>query len=296
MSEVQSADNYPSRCFDEPRILPRRDPVVWSTQTENEPLDDIQTASYDRNGYVVVKDLFTAHEINTIKAAADESLTSSAIDPTTVITEPGSDEIRSIFEIHRQHQLIGKLIRDNRLVSIARFLLGDSVYVHQSRLNYKPGFEGREFYWHSDFETWHVEDGMPRMRALSMSLLLTDNLVCNGPLMLINGSHRHYVACVGETPQNHFKQSLRKQEYGVPDPASMSELAKQGIHTVVAPAGSLVIFDCNVLHGSGSNISPYPRSNLFFVYNALSNQCVVPFGNQPPRPQHIANRTYIEPL
>src|SRR3546814_10756649 len=44
-----------------------------------------------------------------------------------------------------------------------------------SRLNYKPGFKGKEFYWHSDFETWHVEDGMPQMRALSMSILLAEN-------------------------------------------------------------------------------------------------------------------------
>src|SRR3546814_19751740 len=72
-------------------------------------------------------------------------------------------------------------------------------YIHQSRLNYKPGFKGKEFYWHSDFETWHVEDGMPRMRALSMSVLLAENTPHNGPLMLIPGSHQSFLTCVGET-------------------------------------------------------------------------------------------------
>src|SRR3546814_3200003 len=57
-----------------------------------------------------------------------------------------------------------RLAADERLAGVARFLLDDTVYIHQSRLNYKPGFQGKEFYWHSDFETWHVEDGMPRMR------------------------------------------------------------------------------------------------------------------------------------
>lgn len=63
-----------------------------------------------------------------------------------------------------------------RLLDIAQFLLDDEVYIHQSRLNYKPGFRGKEFYWHSDFETWHVEDGMPRLRALSISITLTENI------------------------------------------------------------------------------------------------------------------------
>src|SRR3546814_1501545 len=73
-----------------------------------------------------------------------------------------------MFQIHAQSNLLRRLAADERLAGVARFLLDDTVYIHQSRLNYKPGFQGKEFYWHSDFETWHVEDGMPRMRALSM--------------------------------------------------------------------------------------------------------------------------------
>src|SRR3546814_18361378 len=87
----------------------------------------------------------------------------------------------------------------------------DLVYIHQSRLNYKPGFKGKEFYWHSDFETWHVEDGMPRMRALSMSVLLAENTTHNGPLMLIPGSHQTYLTCVGETPDAHYLSSLKRR-------------------------------------------------------------------------------------
>ncbi len=143
----------------------------------------------------------------------------TALDPETIITEPGSQEIRSIFEIHAQSAVISRLAADERLADVARFLLDDEVYIHQSRLNYKPGFQGKEFYWHSDFETWHVEDGMPRMRALSMSVLLAENTPDNGPLMLMPGSHRVFLTCVGETPEDHYRMSLKKQEYGVPDAA-----------------------------------------------------------------------------
>src|SRR3546814_7862163 len=102
---------------------------------------------------------------------------------------------------------MGRLYAYDRLAGVGRVLLGDVLYVHQSRLNDKPGFVGKEFYWHSDFETWHVEDGMPQMRALSMSILLAPNTVLNGPLMIIPGSHRKYLTCVGETPEDHYRRS-----------------------------------------------------------------------------------------
>src|SRR5690606_5167561 len=131
----------------------------------------------------------------------------------------------------------------------------------------------KEFYWHSDFETWHVEDGMPSMRALSMSIALTENYSTNGPLLLIPGSHRKFVACEGETPEQHFKSSLKKQDYGVPDAKNLADLVKaNGIVEVRGKPGSVCLFDCNILHGSNSNISPFPRSNVFFVYNAMSNR------------------------
>src|SRR5690606_11217608 len=127
---------------------------------------------------------------------------------------------RSIFNIHALDAHFNNLVRHERLLSIARFILNDEVYIHQSRLNFKPAFYGKEFYWHSDFETWHMEDGMPRMRALSMSITLTHNVEQNGPLLLIPGSHKTYVACAGKTPNNHYQQSLIRQQYGIPDSAA----------------------------------------------------------------------------
>jgi len=57
-----------------------------------------------------------------------------------------------------------------------------------------------------------------------------------------------------------------------------------------------VLFDCNTLHGSNSNITPSPRSNLFFVYNHVDNQPTTPFDGMPPRPEFVAERGPIEPL
>ena len=285
-------DIYPSRNSAVAEMLPRQDPVVHGTWTDDAPVSREQADHFERNGYLVLEDIFSDDEITYLQREAGKLLGDpKGLEDETVITEPGSNEIRSIFRIHAQSRVVARLAADARLAEVARFLLGDEVYLHQSRLNYKPGFKGREFYWHSDFETWHVEDGMPRMRALSMSVLLAENTPNNGPLMLIPGSHRTFLTCVGETPQDHYRMSLKKQEYGVPDEDSLAELADK--HGIVAPTGkpgSVVIFDCNTMHGSNGNITPFPRANAFLVYNAVSNRLVAPFGVEKPRPEFIAAR------
>lgn len=290
-------DLYPSRVSDEPQVLPRQDEVVHSRWSPKAPLSEEQVRAFDRDGFLVLHELFDPREVETLVAAATRLRTAFDGDPETVIAEPGSGAIRSVFKIHDQSRVFARLAADARLADLARFLLGDDVYVHQSRMNYKPGFQGKEFYWHSDFETWHVEDGMPRMRAVSISVLLTENTPHNGPLMLMPGSHRHYIACVGETPDDHYKQSLMKQEYGVPDDASLEFLASNGgIAAPVGPAGTVILFDCNMMHGSASNITPLPRSNAFIVFNAISNRVEAPFGPEKPRPEFIATREGIRTL
>jgi len=206
-------------------------------------------------------------------------------------TEIQSMPVSAMAQKQLVSPVLSRLSRDPRVANVARQILGSEVYIHQSRANMKPGFHGKEFYWHSDFETWHVEDGMPAMRALSCSVLLSDNNETNGPLMLVPGSHRQFISCVGETPRDHYKQSLKKQEYGVPDQVSLQLLAEQGgIQTMMAKAGSVVFFDCNTMHGSNSNISPWPRSNVFMVYNSMENTLNPPKYGLDPRPEHIATR------
>ncbi len=203
--------------------------------------------------------------------------------------------MRSLFRVHRTNDKFRALCKDPRLTDVARQILGGEVYLHQSRINFKPAFRGKEFFWHSDFETWHMEDGMSRMRAVSMSINLTENNEFNGPLMVVGGSHRTYIRCVGQTPDDHFKDSLRKQEYGVPSREALEMLVDQGsgISAPKGGPGSATIFDCNTMHGSVGNLSPQPRTNLFLVFNSVENRLVEPFGGKPPRPEFLGERDVL---
>jgi ectoine hydroxylase len=293
------ADFYPSRQEPQPRWLQRRDPVVHGNWREP-PIEREMLDAYARDGYLVLEDFFTPQEARVCLQEALALRTRKDLIPESQIIEPaanGPEAIRSVFAPHRQSSLFQRLSKDERLVNLARFILGDDVYIHQSRINYKPAFCGKEFFWHSDFETWHTEDGMPRMRAVSISVMLTDNYPMSGPTMFMPGSHLHFVSCVGQTPKDNFRISLKRQEYGTPDRESLAQLARDGGIVGPAPgAGSIVLFDCNLMHGSNGNITPYERVNAFMVFNAWSNRLHAPFGNTSPRPEFIAHRNVSAPI
>lgn len=292
---MQSADIYNSRLPDNVEIIKRQDPIIYTKNSNNPPVSTDLLTEYMESGFFVINDFLGKEYISTLMLEA-EKLRDIANHNNQIpsFRENTTGEVRSVFQIHLLNPLFQKLLAHNRLVSIAKFILDDDIYIHQSRINYKPGFRGKEFYWHSDFETWHMEDGMPRMRALSVSITLTENFDFNGPLLLIPGSHHSYVQCQGETPNNHYQQSLIKQQYGVPDDLALKALTERnGVVSVSASPGSAIIFDCNTMHGSNGNITPFPRINLFFVYNAVSNKLNRPYCGLPPRPEFLAARESI---
>lgn len=293
MNFGREEDRYPSRIEDTPRMSERIDPVVYG-EGGSGPLEQRELDDYERNGFLFFERLFSEQEVGIFQDELSRLRDSARLeDRPDVILEPQSQSVRSIFDVHNTSPVFHRLARDTRLVNVVTQILNTPVYFHQSRINYKPGFEGKDFYWHSDFETWHTEDGMPRMRAISCSVNLSENNEHNGPLMVVPGSHKYYVACVGRTPENHYHDSLKKQEYGVPDPESLTKLVEAGgIVAPKGPAGSVVFFECNIMHGSNSNITPWSRSNAFFVYNSVENALLDPFCGLKPRPGYIAKREF----
>lgn len=286
------ADPYWSRQAGPWEAVDRADPVIWG-DADNGPLTQADVADFESNGFRYVKSLFSPEENQTFLDEANRLTQAAKPGDTGVIIEPASREVRSVFRIHQTSELFAKVASDPRIVNVVRQILGSEVYIHQSRINFKPAFDGKEFFWHSDFETWHVEDGMPRMRAVSVSIGLTENNEFNGPLMVVPGSHKTFIRCPGATPENHFEQSLKKQEYGVPTREAMAMLVEQGgIVAPKGPAGSTLFFECNIMHGSAGNLSPLPRTNLFMVYNSVENAVTDPFGDRPARPTYLAERTF----
>lgn len=260
-------------------------PVVWGKRQG--PLSREQVTTYERDGYVSVPRWLSGDECRVLL----EEVERLARQGDENVMEPDDVTVRSVFDVHRNSVAAKRVLADDRLAGVAEQLLGSAVSIHHSRINFKPGFRGAPFQWHSDFETWHVEDGMPAPRALSAVVMLCTNYAHNGPLMVIPGSHRTFVRCPSGTHEDHYRESLRAQRYGVPTELTIAMLVgENSIVQVTGEVGTVVFFDSNLMHGSAGNMTPYPRHNMFAVFNSVDNALVAPFGSFAPRPAFLADR------
>ena len=62
------------------------------------------------------------------------------------VVEKGSPAVRSIFRVHELSELIARLVRDPRVLDVARQICGSDVYVHQSRANLETGLYRRRVF------------------------------------------------------------------------------------------------------------------------------------------------------
>ncbi len=148
-------DDYPTRNRIVPESIVRMDPVVWGSSPG--PLDPSAVDTYETRGFHTTEALLAANDVGNLLEETSR-LGRELGNDERVVREHASGDVRSIFDVHRLSDLVDSIIRRPGIAGIARQLLGSDVYIHQSRLNVKPGFRGGPFYWHSDFETWHAED------------------------------------------------------------------------------------------------------------------------------------------
>jgi ectoine hydroxylase len=316
-------DLYPSR-VDEPGLVRRVDPVVDEKARLAGPLSPGEIDNFDRRGFLLLGGVFSPGEVRTLRGSIEElrahyeSQTYEQLDRSTdmrVITERGGSLVtdgggtpvlKSIWQIHLppEHaphmlfsaELARRVVCDARLVGRARQLLGEEVYVHQSRINYQRGWSeqslgGSGFLWHQDFEQWHSEDGMPRMRAVSMAVLLEPAMPANGALMVMPGTHRALIQARTERDADRYTQGALSRGPTLPARFLHEAANEHGITYCRGEAGDVVLFDCNLVHGSHTNISPWGRAMLFVVYNAISNTPARrAFAMDTPRPEHIGSR------
>jgi len=148
----------------------------------------------------------------------------------------------TIYGAHLTEPAFRKLAAHPRLAGVARELLGEDVYVHQSRLVSRFAEVGADVAWRRDFASWSSIDGIVAPRALTAAVVLGDTDPSEPVLHVAAGSQRA----------------------SGPDDGG-------GSLGVWAPVGSVVFYHGNLaysLNRRGGRRSP----PLFLVsYNALSN-------------------------
>jgi len=248
-------------------------------------LDQAQAARYADQGYLFLPGLFSDAEV---KVLMDEVPGIYAQRRDEVVREKDGETVRSAFAVHTYSEAFRRLSRHPRLIGPAMQLLGGAVYIHQFKVNAKAAFDGDVWQWHQDYGTWSRDDLMPEPRAMNLAVFLDEVTQFNGPLLFIPGSHRHGVIEAG-----HDLVTTSYPLWTIDNRTIARLVAEGGMVAPAGPAGSALIFDCNLVHGSPSNMSPWHRTIVYMSACHVDNHI-----RRFERPQWIAHRDFtpIEPL
>ena len=107
---------------------------------------------------------------------------------------------------------------------------------------------------------------MPQPRAMNIALFLEDVTEFNGALMFIPRSHKGGVIEAG-----HDLETTSYPLWTIDD-ATIAKLVDEG--GIIAPkgkAGSAMLFHCNLVHASPSNMSPQDRTIVYLSLCHVDN-------------------------
>lgn len=250
---------------------------------------DAERQQYADDGFFVRKDVFGAADLVRFRAAAERVVQSvarsSAEDATagsaqqatgesesnyhidgnryietpeaTVQFEHASDSetIRVIEPFHQLDSVFDELIQDPRIVTPICGLLGlDRVALWTDKINLKRPREGSGFRWHQDSPYWsHVCGHCDQLPNVMVALDDADR--DNGCFRLVPGSHRE-----GFLPGLNDGTRLGPL---FTDPASF-DVDSQWLAEI--SAGSFVVFDAHMVHGSEPNRSDRARRAIILTY------------------------------
>lgn len=234
------------------------------TDTDLYRLNKEQCARYDEDGFAFLPDLIPESEIT---RARDELARLCRLTRREVIMENDGATVRSVMNPQVFSDLFARFVRHPKLLGPVRQLLGREVYLFQCILNMKSPFGGDIWQWHQDFPTYLRDDEMPEPRAVNALVFIDEVNEFNGPLMIIPGSHK---APAYETPVDDTTTGypLRAADLSVVD-----RLAKdRGIVAPKGRPGSVIFAHTNFVHGSGPNLSPWPRTLASVTFNAIDNK------------------------
>lgn len=226
-------------------------------------------------GLCQIPGLFSREEIDQVNRQID--LYTQNDNPGIVYEEQGQ-VIRAIHGPHLYDDHFTAIARNPLILDIVKRHLGEDVYIHQYKINMKQGMDGKVWPWHQDFVFWQQNDHIEQPHLVNVAIALNDTSMLNGPLCFIPNSHLDGNLCVATSALNKTGEGSSWR-----DDVS-AELSFQIEKDVVAKLlegneptfgtaeqGDVQLFDPQLAHCSGNNMSPQNRRLLIITYNALSN-------------------------
>jgi ectoine hydroxylase len=253
-------------------------------------LSQEQVRQFRSQGYLILDQLFSPEETEALQDAFQRD---SLIPGDQRVAEQEGGEVRAVYASHTRQPEFAALIRTPRVLGPVRQLLGGEAYIYQFKVNAKAPFSGAGWSWHQDFAAWQMADNLRLPRLVNVGVFLDEVNEFNGPVIFCPGSHRDGLVKKGRANGPAASEQHVDPEDIALTPADMSGLVERhGLVSAKGAAGTVVLFDPEIVHGSAPNMAPLRRRLLIVTYNDVTN---VPQPVGEPRPEYVVGRD-TEPL
>ena len=249
-----------------------------------------QLAAYDRDGFLVLPELFSWQEVEAMKTDLQRI---QSIDTDHLVRERGSNIAKTIYRVHETDGPTASAIfhpaaHSPRLLAPAQQLLADdALYVFHTKCNLKSAIDGSVWHWHQDYGSWR-RDGVPVPSLTTALIMLDEPTEMNGCLYFLPGSHK-----LGNLESEMDDQTTSYRLWVVPKEQLIGIMKRSPEPAVIiGKPGTVVFFHCNILHASGHNLSRHDRWHIYVVYNQVANK---PNAVPNPRPDYQVS-TNFRPL
>jgi len=222
-----------------------------------------QVWDFERSGFVLVERMFSQEEVEVMLEAVGSSQRIAETTNSMSDAEGRSSKI-SLWK-NVSDDVLGLVSTHPRVVNSVRVLLGEDVYHWHSKVMMKLPREGGAWEWHQDYGYWY-NNGCPYPRMVSAMIALDEATEENGCLQVLVGSHH-----LGRLDHGKVGAQMGANQERL---AAIERLLPKKF--MEAKPGSVLFFHCNLLHGSGPNLSDKPRRAYICCYNAFSNIPVIP--------------------
>jgi ectoine hydroxylase-related dioxygenase (phytanoyl-CoA dioxygenase family) len=227
-------------------------------KTFSSSISDNQVAAYQRDGYVVLRQLFDADEVAILRRAAERDMPDA-----DVLTKADQDGNKVSLKMWNSagDDIYGMFSRNERAVGAMEKIIGGKVYLYSAKMILKNARDGGAWEWHQDYGYWY-NNGCLMPDMASCSIAVDPNTEENGCLQVLKGSHH-----LGRLDH------LREKEQFVADSERVrAALTRFKKISVPLEPGDAILFHCNLLHRSDANNSDRRRWNYICSYNAADNR------------------------
>ncbi|MFI5757231.1 phytanoyl-CoA dioxygenase family protein [Streptomyces sp. NPDC051569] len=248
-------------------------------------LSQEQIRQFRTQGYLILDQLFSPEEAEALQDAFERD---ALIPGEHRVVEQDGGQVRAVYASHVRQPEFAAMIRSPRVLGPVRQLLDGEAYIYQFKVNAKAAFSGAGWSWHQDFAAWQMADNLQEPRLVNVGVFLDEVNEFNGPVVFCPGSHRDGLVKKGPSGGPAASEQHVDPEDIALTPADMTGLVnRHGLTSARGSAGTVVLFDPEIVHGSAPNIGPFRRRLLIVTYNDVDN---VPQPLGEPRSEYVVGR------